>query len=134
MLKRLLDSLAGADLRDPREQRRRNTDQHWFVVAWQWLLAPIVEGWCGISLVRLLCIYFAWKVGQQPTITLNALWLALASLAAAFGEKVFVKLINQLSYKGRGEQRDTTERRTTEVIVHTQDSDHTFAVADEAHG
>jgi hypothetical protein len=87
--------------------------------ALQFCLAPVVDGYKGISITRLMSIQFAvlvWvSVTQQLPVSMNTLWLALAAMAAAFGKSTFSFLLTRM------QRSDThTEARTVnETITHT---------------
>lgn len=91
----------------------------WLLAAWIFMSAPLVDGREGLSLTRFLSIYFASLVGysvkeQKGVITLNALWLALASAAIAFGKSTFTFLLRRMAYRGEGKQIDINTR--SEII------------------
>jgi hypothetical protein len=70
----------------------------------EFCFAPIVDHWKGPSITRILALYFAALVGyvivSTRAISLNALWLSLASLAAAFGKSTFSFLLQRMQFAG----------------------------------
>jgi hypothetical protein len=91
----------------------------WYAKAFYWITAPFVDGQEGLSLTRFLAIYFAILVGHlvehQHAITANTLWLALASIATAFGKSTFTFLLRRLEMRSVIAQSDTTSE--THVVT-----------------
>jgi len=87
--------------------------RRWVAVAFVWLLAPLVDRWHGLSLTRFLAIYFALLCGhtieQTHSVSINVLWLALATIATAFGKSTFTFLLARMEHKAS----------VSEVTVHT---------------
>lgn len=97
----------------------------------QWRRLPFVDSHTGdISITRALAIYFAWKAGRvidyNHGVTLNVLWLCLASLSAAFGKSTFGFLLTRMSYRGEAKQENRTEDITLRLPNNRTD--------DERHG
>lgn len=91
------------------------------VWAFRFVFALVVDGWEGLSMTRFLAIYFASLVGysvreQHGVISGNALWLALAAAAIAFGKSTFTFLLRRLSLVSTSADttvREIVERRVT---------------------
>lgn len=92
------------------------------VVCWQWLLAPLVSHWKGLSLVRFLAVFIAVAVGHEVFVHDLPLswidfWMMLAAIAASFGKPIFALLLQRVGLKSasmdtRIDQRiDITHRR-----------------------
>lgn len=66
----------------------------------RFFLAPLVDGYHGLSLTRLLAVAtmaVVWMTAfHEHTLTWVMFWMVLASLAAAFGKGVFVKLLGDV--------------------------------------
>ena len=96
--------------------RRRVSDARWYVRTWDWVTAPFVDGQEGLSLTRILSVFYAvivWhSVESEHGIGLNALWLALASIACAFGKSSFSFLLRRINLMA--EVRETSTRTTAE--------------------
>lgn len=82
----------------------------WDVIClcWQFCWAPLVEGWQGISLVRLIAAFCMVLVGHEVFVHEHDLtwvdfWIVVAAVAAAFGKKVFSTF---LISRGRGNEID----------------------------
>lgn len=102
--------------------RRRRSGRGAGAAGWcdrQWRRFPFVDAHSGdISITRSLAIYFAWVDGQEigkNGVTMNALWLALACLAAAFGKSTFTFLID------RKRCADTPSIAPTQTITDPKD-------------
>lgn len=83
------------------------------VIAWQWLLAPLVSHWRGLSLVRFLCVFIAVAVGHEvfvheKSLTWIDFWMMLAAIAAAFGKPIFAILLSRVGLKSSS--MDTTSK------------------------
>lgn len=68
----------------------------------RFVFALVVDGWEGLSMTRFLAMYFASLVGYSVrelhgVISGNALWLALAAAAIAFGKSTFTFLLRRIS-------------------------------------
>lgn len=94
-------------------------DAPWYRKSWVWITAPLVDGQEGLSLTRFLAIYFAYLCGQSVQlsngrISINALWLALAAAAIAFGKSTFSFLLRRLEMRSLlSRSEEDSEQRVT---------------------
>jgi hypothetical protein len=92
----------------------------------------------GFSMTKMIAAYFAYLVGfsigaLSGKIDTNTLWLALASLAAAFGKSTFNFLLSKVSLQATTTQTDTRSfdrkevdtkiEETKRLITETRDTD-----------
>src|SRR3954463_91783 len=96
------------------------------VRAWQFWLAPFVDRYVGVSITRLIALYFAYLVGlsirlSHGTVGANALWLGLASIAAAFGKSTFTFLLQRMELKSTSVQTDARSESISTVITERRD-------------
>jgi len=73
-------------------------------VSWQWLLAPLVSHWRGLSLVRFLSVFIAVVIGHEVFVHEKSLgwvdfWMMLAAIAAAFGKPIFALLLSRVGQR-----------------------------------
>lgn len=122
----------------PREAQhfRRSSDLPWYWQIVHFLFAFLVDGWYGISLTRLLAIYFG-KMAvdvsvETKHISGNAVIVIIFCLAAAFGKGVFQLALSR--WRGTSSSTDATVDITEKLTVFTQESGHAFAVADPEKG
>ena len=88
------------------------------VIAWQWLLAPLVSHWRGLSLVRFLCVFIAVAIGHEVFVHEKCLtWIdfcfMLAAIASAFGKPIFAILLSRVGL--RSASMDTTNTTKIEI-------------------
>jgi hypothetical protein len=79
----------------------------------------------GFSLTKIIAGYFAYKVGFSigalgGRVETNTLWLAMGSLAAAFGKSTFNFILSKMSLAGTTAQSDTLTLERKEVDVKIQ--------------
>lgn len=89
----------------------------------EFVLAPIVDHWIGISLTRLIAmlvvfIVYEQTVGLQMPFTWVHFWAVLAAVSAAFGKTVWVDFLKRNKNETAGSQvfetvevREIRERR-----------------------
>lgn len=124
----------------PREagQFRRSSDLPWYWRLIHFFLAPWVDGWVGLSLTRLLATVFAklcYDVSVEAKhISASAVTLAIFAIATAFGKQMFAEALKRWKGSSASEQRDEKVDVTETIHVFTQESDHSFAIADPANG
>jgi hypothetical protein len=100
----------------PKETQRyqRASDARWYWRFCHFWLAPFVETWHGMSLVRLiaasLTVATVYVMIVSKTITAGAIGMATLALAAAFGKKVFLRVSEWLTHRMSLQQHDTTAR------------------------
>lgn len=89
--------------------------------AWEFLLAPFVDSYVGISITRLLAIFYAlliWHAVENAHVINNsALTLAIVTLAAAFGKSTFTFFLRRAEFKQSSTQSDAT---STTIIDETK--------------
>lgn len=93
------------------------------VICWQWLLAPLVSHWRGLSLVRFLCVFIAVAVGHEVFVHEKALtwvdfWFILAAIAASFGKPIFALLLQRVGLKSASMDVSVNTR---EEILHRRE-------------
>lgn len=104
-------------------QRQKAKGGPWHVVAFQWVTKPLCDHDGQPSITRCLAIYYAILVGHSvehnPTheLTTNALWLALASMSAAFGKSTFTFLLSKAQLAATSTQATIT-KYSTAVVEH----------------
>lgn len=113
--------------------RRTEGGRRWprTYAAFRWCTKPICDHDGAPSITRCLAIYFAALVGHsvenhpQHEITTNALWLALASLSAAFGKSTFTFLLSKAQLVASSVQTNATtvSRQVVETIRSTRDKE-----------
>lgn len=85
-----------------------------------WCCLPFVDTHSGaVSITRVIALYFAWIVGtsiQQShgAVSLNTFWLALATLAAAFGKSTFGFLLQKVQITSSIAATEASTRSTTD--------------------
>lgn len=90
--------------------------------SWQFWLAPLVDHYQGLSITRLIAVFFAGLVGlsiylQGGVVGANALWLGLASISAAFGKSTFTFLLTKAQLASQTTQ-STVTTVSKEVVEH----------------
>ena len=88
------------------------------VVCWQFLMAPLVSHWRGLSLVRFLCVFIAVAIGHEvfvheKSLTWIDFWFMLAAIAASFGKPIFAILLSRVGLKSGS--MDTVQTQTLEI-------------------
>ncbi len=91
---------------------------------WEFWLAPLVDDYRGLSITRVIALFFAGLVGvsitmQHGTVSVNALWLGLAAISAAFGKSTFTFLLTKAQLASQSTQ-STVETVSREVIEHVR--------------
>ena len=99
-----------------RREVRRNAGA--IATVFMFLAAFLVDGWHGLSLTRLLAIYFA-KMAVDVSIATraisgNAVVVVIFCLAAAFGKGVFAMALAR--WRGSSVSNDTTTKLSIETI------------------
>lgn len=96
---------------------------------WEFWLAPLVDHYQGISITRVIALFFAGMVGvsivmQHGEIGANTLWLGLAAISAAFGKSTFTFLLSKAQLASATVQQTVTtvSRETVEHIRATRDT------------
>lgn len=85
-----------------------------------WCCLPFVDTHSGaVSITRVIALYFAWVVGQSihdshGVVSLNTFWLALATLAAAFGKSTFGFLLQKVQIASTIAATEASTRTTTD--------------------
>ena len=100
---------------NPLSEHRRANDRAWYVVAFQWFFAFLVDSYHGLSLARILAIAFGATCCivsiQTKHIAGGAVTIMIFCLATAFGKTVFQAALN----------RWTGTNATTENVTLTGD-------------
>lgn len=103
----------------PRELHRRTADAPWPIRLTKWALAPAVDHWTGISLSRLVTMYFAYRVGVTiapgTAITTNQAMLALGIIAASFGKSTLQFFLQRTQFKATAVDTVTTAIRESRM-------------------
>lgn len=80
---------------------------------WMFCLAPLVEDWRGLSLVRFLAIacfaFVAHTIWEEQRLSWTDAYVLTMGIATAFGKKVFVAWLQRTETKIQGV--DATVRR-----------------------
>jgi len=74
------------------------------VVCWKWTLAPLVDGWHGLSLTRFIAIFCCVVVGHEVFVHDKPLawvdfWLIVAAIGTAFGKMTFEAFLRRIGLK-----------------------------------
>lgn len=98
------------------------------VVCWQWLLAPLVSHWRGLSLVRFLCVFCAVAVGHEVFVHEKPLswvdfWVLIAAFAASFGKPLFAIFLSRVGL--RSASMDVKQDVTAHFDIRREPNAHT---------
>lgn len=78
----------------PLTSGRRANDRAWYVIAFQWTFAFLVDGWHGLSLTKILALGFGATCCIVSILTKHigagAVTIMIFCLAAAFGKTIFL--------------------------------------------
>lgn len=80
---------------------RRAEDQGWPRRAWEFVMAPVVDDYRGLSLTRFIAVALIVMVGHEVFVHERALtwidfWVALAAIATAFGKSAFTLFLHRV--------------------------------------
>lgn len=91
-------------------------------VVWQWVMAPLVDGWKGLSLTRFIAIFGCVVVGHEIFLHEKSLswvdfWTLVLSTATAFGKMAFQAFLQRIGLRSESQDRTESVNIRQEIVT-----------------